>query len=297
MWFPIQVASVACWGLINVLDSLLVENYHKHPLVPMWNQSYWNVSVLLIAAFFFPMQTTWLWILLAGGVCAYVGDIVFFVALRKLDTSVTNIAWGILAIFLAICGYFFFHEVWSSWQSLGVLLVLGGVTPLSLWHRRVGDPVALLLLPTLALIYLPYYVIQKAALLDGQSITAVFVWPLLAREGTSFIVPLLHPRFRCMVTTAARESGVWFHAVNAAVIVFFVMATYLSVRAYAVGPISLISVVGNVQPFFVLFFGWMLWKLLPRYASKEILTAQSIVVKLLSFCIVFAGLALIALPH
>lgn len=297
MWFPIQVASVACWGLINVLDSALVENYHKHPLVPMWNQSYWNLGILFIAMCFLPLQTSWLWILLLGGVIAYVGDIVFFLALKMIDTSVVNIAWAFLAVFLAILGYVLFNETWSLWQSSGVVLVLAGVFLLSTWHRSVADPRLLLLLPALALIYTPYYFIQKAALLGGQSIPAVLIWPLLAREGTSFLVPLLYAPTRRMVTTAARTYGIGFHIVNALVIVLFVLANYLSVLSYDVGPMSLISVVGNVQPFFVLFFGWMLWKILPHFASKEILTAQSLAVKLLSFCIVFAGLALIALPH
>jgi len=69
----------------------------------------------------------------------------------------------------------------------------------------------------------------------------------------------------------------------------------LGIAAYEYGPVSLIMVVGNIQPFFVIFFAWMLTKLVPSKAPKELLTRQSVQIKLISFIIVFFGLALLAL--
>jgi len=55
------------------------------------------------------------------------------------------------------------------------------------------------------------------------------------------------------------------------------------------------GIVGNVQPFFVIGQSWLIAKALPRYAPRELLTAQSVGVKLTSFAVVFVGLALLAM--
>lgn len=60
---------------------------------------------------------------------------------------------------------------------------------------------------------------------------------------------------------------------------------------------SLVSVVGNAQPFIVLFFAWLMVRIAPLSAPKELLTKQSVTVKIVSFTIVYSGLALIALAQ
>jgi hypothetical protein len=56
-------------------------------------------------------------------------------------------------------------------------------------------------------------------------------------------------------------------------------------------------IVTNVQPFIILLLAYVLYRFLPRKAARELLTVQSLRVKIVSFSVVFAGLALIALPQ
>jgi hypothetical protein len=56
-----------------------------------------------------------------------------------------------------------------------------------------------------------------------------------------------------------------------------------------------VGIVGNIQPFFVLFLAWICTLFIPSLAPKELLTSQSLVAKISSFTIVFAGLALLAI--
>ena len=71
--------------------------------------------------------------------------------------------------------------------------------------------------------------------------------------------------------------------------------SYVMTLAYEEGLASLVSVVANIQPFLTIFFAYTLVMITPRFAPRELLTAQSVGVKLVSFVIVFAGLAMLAL--
>lgn len=297
MWLPLQLLSVTLWAGVNVLDSLLVKRFQRSPLALMWNQSYFSILLLLLTAWFVPVQSTWIWPLILVGVFGYVGDLVFFVALKHIDVSVTNISWVLLSICLSIGGYLWFGEVWTQNQTIGALLIFLGVLFLSLWHRKIGGGLALLLLPALALLYTPFYLVQKAALLAGQGAIPVFFWSLVGRELTSFCLPLLVPPMRRHVIQAAKGAGPMFFAINALVIVCFFAATWLTTLAFMVGPVSLVGIVGNVQPFIVLILAVVAVKLLPSWSPRELIDRQAITVKVVSFTVVFLGLALLALSQ
>lgn len=295
MWFILQILSVTFWAALNVIDSLMVKHYHKHPIVLGWNQSYFSLSYLLILALVFQPSVAWALPLLSVGVIAFFGDIVFWRALDRIDISVANIAWAILSLFLAIGGFVLFDERWTSFHTIGSILVIGGVSLLSTWQRRIDSVRSLWLLPLLALLYTPFYLVQKAALLGGASAFDAFFWTLAARESMFFCTPAFVPSFRSHIR-AHRLKAPWsFYALNVLAVSLFFIAIYLTAQAFRYGPVSLVGMVGNVQPFIVLFFAWALTRIAPLSAARELLTKQSVAVKIVSFTIVFMGLALLAL--
>lgn len=293
MWFPLQLLSVTCWAGVNVLDSVLVRHYEKRPHVLQWHQSLWTLGSAAVLAILFPVRTDWALLLFFGGMTGYLGDRVFFLALDRIDVSVTNIAWAILGVFLSIGGMLFFGERWTLFQAGGVILVIAGVVYLSLAgkHKILGWN--LLYLVGIALLYTPFYLLQKHAIDSGAGVFITFFWMLLGRELLAGSVPLLVPRLRREALLAFRAYDYGFPLLNGLVIALFLSGTLLSAQAYESGFISLVSVVSNVQPFLVLFLAWVLWKLLPGSASKELLTAQSVRVKIISFLVVLAGLILL----
>jgi drug/metabolite transporter (DMT)-like permease len=297
MWLFFQFASIMCWAAVNVLDSLLVKHYQKNPIVLGWSQSWFTIIALAIIWFFFEVETSWaLWLVL-GGMVAYVGDLVFWKALALIDVSVTTIAWAILSVFLAIAGFVFFNESWSLPQASGALLVIAGIVVLSLWQRSIGNFYALFLLPLLALLYVPFYVLQKAAIAAGQPLLTAFFWPLLGREGLFFLLPWVVPSFRNAILAYLPASKPSFYMLGGLVVLLFMAGIYLTTQAFANGPLSLVSIVSNVQPFCTIFMAWLMVSLVPRYAPRELLTVQSVQVKIVSFVIVFVGLGLLAINY
>ena len=277
MWLVFAVGSVIAWSFALVMDSILVKNYEKDPFVLMWVQSCVSIVFLSIAAFFVPFETAWLPWLILTSLIAYCGDIILFAAMDRMDASVINITWAFLAIFLSAVGFIFFGEVGF----------------LSYWHHHVTY-FALFLLVAIAALFTPSNAVVKAALDSGEVLITVVFWQLCAREVFSFVFPWTMPSFRRRIKALPAKVDALFYWIAFLVIVAYFLGMYLMAEAFKSGSISLVSVVGNIQPFVVLFMAWCVWKLFPRYAAKELLDGQSVFVKLTCFSIVFSGLALLA---
>ncbi len=297
MWLSLQLFAALCWALVAVFDSILVKHYEKRPYVLMWFQSCFSVPVLLAVLLFSGHSTPWMIPLVIAGMIAFLGDITFFAVLDRVDASVVQIAWAMFAVFLSAISIAFFGETWSSVQIVGVILLLSGILFLSLHGKGLIGKGGFLLLFLLAILYVPFYAVQKAAMRDGTTVLLAFVVPLLSREILCFAVPLLVPHWRGAVTSVVRRVRWPFLMICGSVVTLFFTATYLNTWVYNIGPLSIGSVVSNVQPFFVLFAAWMLWKIAPSFAPRELFTRQAVSVKIISFLIVFSGLALLALPQ
>lgn len=297
MWFLYQFTAIFFWAAMNVVDSLLVRHFQKNPFVLGWFLSCISLMMLFLISVFFDVATPWMWWIILAGITGWVGDLVFYRTIRELDVSIANIGWSIMAILMGVAGFFLFGERWSGIQLIGAALVLGGIVLLSLWHRKIENPRSLLWLVALGCSYVPFYIFQKALLIQGVDLMTVFFWMFIGREVTTMTVPLLVPSLRRHIFRYASKAPKSFYLWSTLAIFLFMAGNFLTTAAFASGPVSLVSVVGNAQPFIVLFFAWVLVKVAPMVAPKELLTKQSVLVKILSFTIVFSGLALIALAQ
>ncbi len=296
MWVLFVLLSTVGWALVNVLDSILVHNYEKRPMVLMWCQSMWSMPILLILGFFIPIEATWPWILtlLLFGIVGYVADLRFFQVLEHIDVSVTNVAWSILSLILAIAGFLLFQESWGTMQAFGTVLILAGVFFVSLYHQHLNFRHALWLLLTLGMLYAPVYIMKKYAINEHLLPVTVFFWMIIGREAMAFFIPWLLPRVRQAGWRAIRSDRS-FSWINAVVIVSFLLAEYFGALAYKSGALSLVVIVSNIQPFIVMGIAWLLGILWAARMPKELLTRQSVQLKIACFTVVSFGLALLAL--
>ena len=294
MWIPLILISCVFYAWTNILDSLLVKHYENHPMVLLWTQSIFSLVTLVALAIFMDFSTSWAMFFVIAGFLGYVGDYFFFRALECTDVSVVNLAWAILTVFIAVGSFIFFGEFWNMYQWIGAVLVLGGMIFLSVIHQHITVR-AISLLVLIALFYTPFYIGQKAAFIQGAQVFPVLFWMFLGRESCCFLVPLAVPSIRSRILSLPQRVDALYFLLAALVIALFFSAIYLGALAYDAGLASLVAVVSNVQMFMVMFFAWLLWRVLPQYASREILSRQLVQIKLLSFAIVFVGLAFLAL--
>lgn len=290
MWLLFILLSTVAWALVNVLNSILVHNYHKSPVMLSWIQSVLTIPILVFVSFHVVMNSSWTIILITVGMSGYVADLWFFHVAHRVDISVLNIAWSILALFLTIVGVFYFQESWTIYQSIGALLILVGTMLLILYHQHINFHHTLWLLVILAALYVPYYVVKKAAIDTGENAGTAFFWLLVGREVPSLLTPLISKKTIPLAVRLIREN--WLFPLKSLLIVAcYLLAEYLGALAYQYGSLSLVSVVANTQPFVVISLAWLATAFWPGYAPKELLSRQSLSIKLLSFLLVFLGLA------
>lgn len=293
MWFLLTILSAFAWAVINVGNSVLVARFHKSPSLLLWVQTFVSMIFLTIIACVYDVRTEWAYAIVPLAAIAYFGDLLFFWILDHLDISVVNAAWAMLAVFMSAVGFIFFHESWNQAQVIGASLVLLGVVMLSFFSRQITFTKTLFLLALLALTYVPAYTMRKAALEAGVPVIPVVFWVLFGRDFLAFAVPLFVPTQRRHIMKILPTCGPMFFVLTAFIICCFYVAEVALAIAYRDGPVSLISVVGNIQPFFVIGLAAVIAFVWPQYAAKEVFSRRSLIVKLGSFSIVFIGLALL----
>lgn len=291
MWLVFILLSTMAWALVNILNSVLVHHYHKSPMMLSWVQSVLSVPLLALIGFHVNIHSSWALLLVIVGMSAYVADLWFFRVAHSLDISVLNIAWSILALFLTIVGVFYFHESWTIHQSIGALLILGGALLLTLYHQHMNLRRTLWLLVILAALYVPYYAMKKAAIDAGEGAGTAFFWLLVGREVPSLLLPLTSRKTVQLAVQIIRDN--WLFPLKSLLIVIcYFLAEYFGALAYQQGSLSLVAVVANTQPFAVLVFAGLCTTLWPKYAPKELLSRQSLRIKMASFGLMFVGLIL-----
>lgn len=295
MWIVAILLSAMFWGIVSVCDSILVNRYEKNITVLMWSQALFSVTFLIGIALSISLRSSWALPLMLAGLVSYLGDRLFFVILERIDASVSNCAWAIQAIFVSIAGFFLFHEHWTALQTVGSILIIVATVFVSLWQANISFVRTFSMLTGLALLYLPVILIEKMALNEGGDPLVVFFWSILARELLALFLPSFTKKGRHAIRALLKKADVLFFLLSGLVIVTFFCGVYLAILAYSLGPISLVAIVNNLQPFCVLFIAWIASRLFPRHAPGEVFTRQSLLIKLGAFSVAFFGLALLAL--
>ncbi len=297
MWFPLTLLTAFLWALINVINSGITKRYTKDPSVILWVQVCFSMIFLTMIGFLTHPDPRMSLVFLPVGVITYLADLLFFWICSRLDISVMNAAWCLQSVILSAAGIFLFHELWTPVTFLGAVLVILGVLLLSLRASTHSFGKTALFIIPLALLYIPNALARKVALTAGMPILPIFFWLLLCRDGLAFTVPWFLPSERRKIMRTLPTLPLSFFVTCAIPITLFFTVEYVTLRALAIGPLSIVSVVGNVQPFFVLGLAWLLHRHGHHLAPNEIVTKESIRIKALSFFIAFIGLALLALSQ
>jgi drug/metabolite transporter (DMT)-like permease len=202
-----------------------------------------------------------------------------------------------VAIIMTGMGVGFFGDVLTISQMIGVLLVFVGIATLSFSKLHALSGTALFLMALAGAFYSPFYLTQKWVLSHGETFFSTFFWMILGREFFAITLSSLLPTSRRQILASLPYRSLRFYLFNFVSITLFLFAMYSISRAYAVGSATYVSILGNVQPFVVIAVAWVFTMFAPDLAPRELLTARSLRVKVLSFSLVFLGLALLGVSQ
>lgn len=293
MWLLYSFISSSAWAVVNILDSILVHKYEKNPAVLLWFNGVVRILVIFSFPLFVSVRTPYWFMLFGVSAGLYLASLLYFRILEHLDTSVTQSAWAIESIFLSLLGFAFLSEHWSLAQTFGSVLILTGVFLLSYWHRHISVGRTMGFLALLALIGTPAEFSLKFALGKGVPYLAILFWYQLGTNSFAVLFPLFRLNIRKQIAHVIRTVPWKFYGTLLLDISFAFLGLVTVIRAFDLGPLSLVSIANNCQPFLIMLFVWLLLKTKTTHIPKELLTRQSVQVKLFCFAFVFAGLALL----
>ena len=293
MWFVYSVLCAASWALANILDSILVHRYEKNPMVLMGFFGGIRLIVLPFIWFLWPVQTNFAPLLLGCGALLYAAAVLYIYVLEKIDASVTQGAWAVESIILSLLAFALLGESWTVLQTAGALLILSAVFALAYWHTHVSVPRTVGLLVLLGVIAAPAEFGAKYALEQGVGPVSALFWYLMGTCLMSVSVALVTPNVRTKIIKLMQISIPTFRLCVLLSAAASFAGFVLTILAYNSGPLSLVTIVINLQAFMVILLAWLLVQTKTTHVPKELLTRKSLQVKITTFTMVFIGLALL----
>lgn len=295
MWLSATVGAAFFWAFSSMFDSILVNRYEKDPMTVMWFMALTALIPTTIMAFALKADFHGFWLISAATVLSYVGDMKFYDVIQKVDISLTNAIWAILTVYLTIIGFVAFGETWTWLQAVGAALTMAGIFLLAYLPAKSSDANMLPTFAVVALPYLPYWIVQKYLFDNGAHVMDVFVMSGFSWAAMALVWPLFFREKRASIRKRSRAFSYGFCFCQLMLVFTWAAAQLLTTYAYESGPLSLVSITANVQPFFAILIAAIMIRIVPRCAPKELLTAYSVKVKVISFAVMFVGLAFLSL--
>jgi len=293
-WFALAMIGNVLWSISDVLASMIMNRSDRSPVLIAWLHSFMQLIALGLVYLFLPVEHIWVGLFALGAMFTYVASLGFFKLLQTVDVSVSSVTWVFLSLGIALGSTILFGETWTFLQAFGAILSVLGALSLGLWHKSVSRITTCALLCISGFLFTPGFLIQKSAFLDGVSLLTVFFWSGFFYDVYASIFPLLVPSYRKKI----RPFLLHLQLIDWSMIFLWMCVGLLgylvTASAYKAGDASLVGITENGQPFFLMFFAWIAVRLAPKYAPKEIVTAQTTAVKIVTFIVVFIGLSLLA---
>lgn len=294
MWIFYALAAPFLYSITNFVDKYLLEKRIKDPIAASVFGSAVS-SFLGFLLFMFlgfpkiePMQVIFL---LLAGILLVLYLVPYYSALRLDDTSVVVPLFQFVPLFVLILSSLFLHESLTFKQSIGFISILLSGYALSVEKIDISifRPRKILwLMMVSSLIFATVLVLFRSVVKTGD------FWVTISYEmmggGIGSVILLVYvgiKRFKKVVKKIIPLLGI-VSSNNGVAIVAQISESY----ALSLIPASFVSIVGGVQPLFLLLIGYFLTKSFPRII-KENINLPMMKKKLIVIIFIFIGLYLI----
>jgi len=276
-WLILALVAAAMWGLVNVVDKIIVEKHIRNPLIYLVFSGVYGLIPAIFMIGITGLQPTSLIIIILSMLTGFIliaYTYLYFKALQYSDTAVVVSLLQMIPIFSLIWGFIFFNEIFNIVTYIGIFLVLFGVTIISLPHNKEKHSSGTkwnMLISRAMLIMIPStflasvgYAIQNHVVEFTDSPT-IFFWGRIGALLTVGVL-LFNKNIRYDVLNTLKNVDT---KINFAIIVneiISILAVFIVIFAYSIGPLSLIATTLSVQPFFA-----MVYVMLINYTLKNII--------------------------
>ncbi len=287
------IVSQALFAVSNFIDKYLIDKRIRNPLLVTILAGLASLLLgILIFLFrgFSIIETKQLVLILVSGILLELYLIPYFQALAMDDASRIVPLFQFVPVFVLILSYFIVGEALSGKQLLGsAFIIVGGFV---LATKKIEGGSIFKLRKSLWLMLIASLLYAITGVLFKWVVIAQDFWLTLAYEnigmGIGAILLLLWPPYRAGFRRETKKLKVstWgLLFVNETVYVLALLAMFYAIL---LGSVALVSVIGGVQPFFVLIFGLVLSIWFPSIVREDI-QKETVLFKALAILFIFIG--------
>jgi len=293
-----SILSPAIYGINNFIDKLILEKYLISPIVIT---VYSGLSGFLAGLFvlffsgFYSSDYKSIAIILASGFLGNIYLIPYFKALSKEETSRVIPLFQLVPFFVLTLSFFLLGEKLTQKQYLGCIAIICSSFFLTVQKSNIN---IIKLCPAFWYMLLSSFLFAISIVLYKFGVQEIPFWNTLPYEGFGMALGALSillyrnngKIFRNETKKFPKKIFAWM-SLNEGV---FVLSRYTTYFALSLVAASIVNVLGGFQPLFVLIYGIVLSLWFPQII-KEIITKETIGIKLASIAGIFIGLSLIFL--
>lgn len=296
-WLTFAIFAPAVYSIVNFVDKYVLSKYIK-------DYRGMSIFVAIMAAIF----GTSFWLLngrpmlnssdailiIASGTFTFWAQVAYFKALSMEDTSKIMILFSMAPVITLVFSYLFLGENITFVQFIGFLLVLISVTGIS---TEAGN-VKIKLSPAFYLILINSILWSVGAVLfkfviDQASFIKVVAYESWGIALGGLIIYILFNNIRNPFKETVKSVDkrvLFFIFLNESI---FIIARLLTFLAISLGPLVLVTIIGNTQVFFGLIFGTILTLIVPSIFKEDI--SKNNLIKKTGFAVIaFLGIMLIS---
>ncbi len=302
-WFLIALAAPFLWGIVNIFDNYLVANFStKERERSSGGLVLFSSLIGIFIAFLIFVFTPDLFaisigdkiLLIITGILTIVWIIFYLFALEIEEVS-NVVPWFLtVPIFGYILGYFFLGETLTNKELLGSLIILIGVTLVSIdWKeekKKLKHKPVLYMSLACFLVALSG-VIFKYVTIENNFWVSSF-WEYLGLGITGVLIYILVPKYRNEFHFMNKSGGKKIFFLNIFSEFLTIAGNLLTNYALLLAPVTLVYLVGSFQPAIVLILAILGTKFLP-HVVKEDISKENLKMKFLATIIMLVGTLLL----
>jgi uncharacterized membrane protein len=290
-WFIFAIIASMIWPFGNIVDKIFLTKHVKNPFSYQILCGLTNGLMILFFPLFVPISIIFPWFIL-GIVCSLMGWSIFIIYNKAVMTEEISRVVPLMylsAIFLLPLAIFFLNEVLGLSKYVGiVLLVLGAILisykKIDNKKGKISSAVKLLLLFDLLM---AIYGISLKYMLGFMDHWSLLFWVNFGGMLGGFLflsVSRIRNNFLNDMKKLGRK-GLVFRYLGVSAYYLGIIPYYI---ALSLGPVSLVSGVNSIQPFFVFLYATIISLFIPKIIREKI-DKTTLILKLIAVCLIFIG--------
>ncbi|MCK4327456.1 MAG: EamA family transporter [Candidatus Diapherotrites archaeon] len=290
VWAAYAIIASVFWALSNVLDKLITEKYSRDPLFLTSFMCLFYLPVLLALPFLVEIEfslevVAWS---LATAVFMFTSYVFYFKAINLEEISRLIPLYSLSPVLVAVMAAVLLGEILALAQYAGILLVVSG-SALLLMNRsfkfRSGKAFWFLMVSIIAY---PIYSVMSKHVMSFTSYWTMFFWLTAAFTAYSMIaLSQKKKELKKALRGSPRFIGL---AVVSSAAGFVAVLSFI--YAVSIGPVSLVTSLGEIQSFFVLLIATGLSIVLPGSIPEQV-TRKTLAQKTVAVVLMFLGALLV----